>query len=207
MEILNNDVFGFLKPLIDVHTLGVSTISNLLRDCGYKVFVAADKENEALQHIHKLNNFSLIQRWIQDNNISCLGFSYRLDPIDGSDYFLSLYEHLVSSKMFVEEGGCLRFLFFAGLPEACRIVELKTNKKVIVFPGDETPLESLQKLGIPKDRISKNLVQNNEYDDEGRVITLEFENFYMITIYTPNAKRELDKAKYKVRDLNDIKRP
>ena len=165
MEILNNDVFGFLKPLIDVHTLGVSTISNLLRDCGYKVFVAADKENEALQHIHKLNNFSLIQRWIQDNNISCLGFSYRLDPIDGSDYFLSLYEHLVSSKMFVEEGGCLRFLFFAGLPEACRIVELKTNKKVIVFPGDETPLESLQKLGIPKDRISKNLVQNNEYDD------------------------------------------
>ena len=32
-----------------------------------------------------------------------------------------------------------------------------------------------------------------EHDKEGRVITLEFEKFYMVTIYTPNAKRELER--------------
>ena len=37
-----------------------------------------------------------------------------------------------------------------------------------------------------------------EHDKEGRVITLEFENFYMITIYTPNAKRELERLDYRM---------
>ena len=30
-----------------------------------------------------------------------------------------------------------------------------------------------------------------EHDTEGRVITLEFEKFFMITVYTPNAQSEL----------------
>ena len=37
-----------------------------------------------------------------------------------------------------------------------------------------------------------------EHDKEGRVITLEFEKFYMITIYTPNAKRELERLDYRM---------
>lgn len=36
-----------------------------------------------------------------------------------------------------------------------------------------------------------------EHDQEGRVITLEFEKFYMITIYTPNSKRELERLEYR----------
>ncbi|GAF64575.1 exodeoxyribonuclease III [Bacillus sp. TS-2] len=32
-------------------------------------------------------------------------------------------------------------------------------------------------------------------DEEGRVITLEYENFYLITCYTPNAKRDLSRLK------------
>ena len=36
-----------------------------------------------------------------------------------------------------------------------------------------------------------------EHDKEGRVITLEFEKFYMITIYTPNSKRELERLEYR----------
>ena len=38
----------------------------------------------------------------------------------------------------------------------------------------------------------------DEHDKEGRVITLEFEKFYMITIYTPNAKRELERLDYRM---------
>lgn len=33
---------------------------------------------------------------------------------------------------------------------------------------------------------------------EGRVITLEFENFYMITVYTPNARRDLSRLDYRL---------
>lgn len=36
-----------------------------------------------------------------------------------------------------------------------------------------------------------------EHDREGRVITLEFEQFYVVTIYTPNAKRELERLDYR----------
>ena len=36
-----------------------------------------------------------------------------------------------------------------------------------------------------------------EHDKEGRVITLEFENFFMINIYTPNSKRELERLEYR----------
>lgn len=36
-----------------------------------------------------------------------------------------------------------------------------------------------------------------EHDKEGRVITLEFDNFYMVDIYTPNSKRELERLDYR----------
>ena len=36
-----------------------------------------------------------------------------------------------------------------------------------------------------------------EHDKEGRVITLEFENFYMVNCYTPNSKRELERLEYR----------
>ena len=34
-----------------------------------------------------------------------------------------------------------------------------------------------------------------EHDKEGRVITLEFDKFYMVNIYTPNSKRELERLR------------
>ncbi len=36
------------------------------------------------------------------------------------------------------------------------------------------------------------------HDHEGRVITAEFDNFYMITCYTPNAQRELTRLDYRM---------
>ena len=40
-------------------------------------------------------------------------------------------------------------------------------------------------------------IGKEEHDKEGRVITLEFENFYMVNIYTPNSKRELERLDYR----------
>ena len=36
-----------------------------------------------------------------------------------------------------------------------------------------------------------------EHDKEGRVITLEFKDFYMVNCYTPNSKRELERLEYR----------
>ncbi len=37
-----------------------------------------------------------------------------------------------------------------------------------------------------------------EHDKEGRVITLEFENYYVITVYTPNSQNELARLPYRM---------
>ncbi len=38
-----------------------------------------------------------------------------------------------------------------------------------------------------------------EHDQEGRIITLEFENFFLVNVYTPNSKRELLRLDYRMR--------
>ena len=38
-----------------------------------------------------------------------------------------------------------------------------------------------------------------EFEGEGRVITLEFEDFYFVTVYTPNAQRELTRLEFRCR--------
>ena len=40
-------------------------------------------------------------------------------------------------------------------------------------------------------------IGKEKHDKEGRVITLEFEKFYMVNIYTPNSKRELERLEYR----------
>ncbi|TVX96880.1 exodeoxyribonuclease III [Cohnella terricola] len=35
-------------------------------------------------------------------------------------------------------------------------------------------------------------------EPEGRIITLEFEDFYLVTVYTPNAKRDLSRLDYRM---------
>ena len=37
-----------------------------------------------------------------------------------------------------------------------------------------------------------------EHDKEGRVITLEYDHFYMITVYTPNSQNELARLSYRM---------
>ena len=41
-------------------------------------------------------------------------------------------------------------------------------------------------------------IGKEEHDKEGRVITLEFEKFYLVNCYTPNSKRELERLDYRM---------
>ena len=38
----------------------------------------------------------------------------------------------------------------------------------------------------------------DEHDHEGRAITLEYDNFYLLNVYTPNAQRELARLDYRM---------
>jgi len=49
----------------------------------------------------------------------------------------------------------------------------------------QKPIKETYGMGIEK------------HDKEGRIITLEFENFYMVNCYTPNSKRELERLEYR----------
>ncbi|AUS96377.1 exodeoxyribonuclease III [Clostridium thermosuccinogenes] len=45
----------------------------------------------------------------------------------------------------------------------------------------------------------------DEHDQEGRVITLEFEEYYLVNVYTPNAKRELERLDYRMKWEDDFR--
>ena len=45
----------------------------------------------------------------------------------------------------------------------------------------------------------------DEHDHEGRVITLEYENFYMVTVYTPNSQNELARLDYRMKWEDDFR--
>ena len=43
-----------------------------------------------------------------------------------------------------------------------------------------------------------------EHDHEGRVITLEFKDYYFITVYTPNSQEELKRLSYRMKWEDDF---
>lgn len=45
----------------------------------------------------------------------------------------------------------------------------------------------------------------DEHDHEGRVITLEYEGFYMVTVYTPNSQNELARLDYRMKWEDDFR--
>ncbi|MBE5967652.1 MAG: exodeoxyribonuclease III [Lachnospiraceae bacterium] len=45
----------------------------------------------------------------------------------------------------------------------------------------------------------------DKHNDEGRVITLEYEEFYFVTVYTPNSQRELTRLSYRMEWEEDFR--
>lgn len=46
---------------------------------------------------------------------------------------------------------------------------------------------------------------DGKYNDEGRLITLEYENFYLVCCYTPNARQELVRLDYRMEFEDDFR--
>lgn len=48
-------------------------------------------------------------------------------------------------------------------------------------------------------------IGKEEHNSEGRAITLEFENFYLVNVYTPNAQQELARLDYRMLWEDDLR--
>jgi len=49
-------------------------------------------------------------------------------------------------------------------------------------------------------------LDDGKYDDEGRIVTLEFDDFFLIGCYTPNSGEELKRLDFRMIFENDLKR-
>ncbi|MBQ9763267.1 MAG: exodeoxyribonuclease III [Phascolarctobacterium sp.] len=84
--------------------------------------------------------------------------------------------------------------------------KMQREQAEFVFDGYEEYWNSAEKKGYSGTAIfSKNAPLNvtygiglEEHDKEGRVITAEYENFYLVTVYTPNSQRELARLDYRM---------
>ncbi len=76
-------------------------------------------------------------------------------------------------------------LSLEGYHQFWNYAEKKGYSGTAVFSREE-PLSVSYGIGIP------------EHDTEGRVITLEFENYYFITVYVPNSRDELVRLDYRM---------
>ncbi|MEB1807321.1 MAG: exodeoxyribonuclease III [Bacillaceae bacterium] len=48
-------------------------------------------------------------------------------------------------------------------------------------------------------------VGQNDDEQEGRIITLEFDTFYLVNVYTPNSKRDLSRLSYRLQWEDEIR--
>jgi len=104
-------------------------------------------------------------------------------------------------KGFMESFGALGADVFA-LQET----KMQPGQAILELSGYQQYWNSAEKKGysgtavftrIPPLSVSYGL-GIEEHDHEGRVITLEFPEYYFVTVYTPNSKRALERLEYRM---------
>jgi hypothetical protein len=163
-KVNRGEVFGLLHPAIDVHTLGIISFSQVLEQCAIRSWIADEELSHELEALSRGGGGRLLRAWIHNKGINLLGLSYRLDPQDALRTYAALREFLAREKLMVKDGGKLRAVFFAGLPEACEAVLKRFPDTAEVFVGDETPHETMKKLGIPEELMPSSMSEGLKYD-------------------------------------------
>lgn len=103
------------------------------------------------------------------------GFKDFMDEIDADIFCVQ------ETKMQREQADFV----FLGYEEFWNSAEKKGYSGTAVF-SKQQPLSVTYGLGI------------EEHDKEGRVITAEYEDFYLVNVYTPNAQRGLERLDYRM---------
>ena len=158
--------YGLVKSALDAHTLGMNSVAQLLEECGFEVFIADASIAEAVDHIRSARFFEHVKSWIIKNRISRIGFSYRLDPKQAVESFVRFVHQIENdTQLSSKKNGYVKAIYFAGLPKACELVEKEFEGKFQTFRGDETPVETLEKLGVPSRLIPKSIRESSVYDE------------------------------------------
>lgn len=91
--------------------------------------------------------------------------------------------------------------------------KLQEGQIDLSFPGYEMYWNYAEKKGYSGTAIFTKIkpilvtkgIGIEEHDKEGRVITLEFEDYYLVTVYTPNSQTELKRLDYRMKWEKDFK--
>ena len=116
--------------------------------------------------------------WNVNGLRACLGkgFTDAFEALD-ADFFCLQETKLQAGQVTLDLPGYHQFWNYA---------EKKGYSGTAIFAKKE-PLSVRLGLGVP------------ELDTEGRLITLEYENFFLVTCYTPNAQPELARIDHRLR--------
>jgi len=115
--------------------------------------------------------------WNVNGLRACMGKGY-MDFLTKNDFdIIGLQE----TKMMQEQAS----FDFTGYHQYWNSAEKKGYSGTLVL-SKQKPLNVSYSMGI------------DEHDKEGRIIALEFDKFYFITVYTPNSKRELLRLDYRM---------
>ena len=87
--------------------------------------------------------------------------------------------------MQLEQLDIFMEMIFNGYHQYWNSAEKKGYSGTVIFTKEE-PINVKYGLGI------------EEHDNEGRLITLEFDKFYLVNCYTPNSKRTLERLTYRM---------
>lgn len=110
------------------------------------------------------------------------GFLDFFNSID-ADYFCIQESKLQAGQIDLDLPGYHQYWNYA---------EKKGYSGTAIFAKNE-PLSVSYGIGI------------EEHDKEGRVITLEYDNFYLVTCYTPNSQNELKRLPYRMQWEDDFR--
>lgn len=165
MRAVKTDMFAFIKPSLDAHTLGVNSAAELIRECGFKVVLADETIEKAMNGFRYEKNRQKVLDWIRANNLNRIGLSYRLDEAEAVKMVGYLIKELKDHEMLHYQGGPVKAIYFGGLPGTCAAIEKEHRGLVKTFKGGESPREFLLKMGIPEEMIPRGFMEGSRYDD------------------------------------------
>ena len=92
-------------------------------------------------------------------------------------------------------------------------IKMSPEHYMEVLPGYEAIFNSAEKKGYSGTGVLSRVpmlshtfgIGVDEHDHEGRVITCEFEDFYLVCCYTPNSQNELRRLDYRMRWEDDFR--
>ena len=165
MAATNKYIYGFIKPALDAHTMGVNTAAELLRECGYTVLIADEDISKAISDYKHEANRKKVLDWIIANRVTNIGISYRLDKDDAVNMVGYLLEELKSNELLSYQDGPIKSVSFAGLPVSCQAIEKEFNGFVSTYMGGESAHDTLLQLGVPEEKIPADIIEGSKYDD------------------------------------------